>query len=98
MRDNHGGGKGEGDGDGDRKCHAATIPGLGGNRPGPRGWGFGCTQGGNEAAMVLAAEAAALVRADEAVATLKADNANGSDGSIAIIGGASLTAGAGVIK
>ena len=44
------------------------------------------------AAMILAAEAVALVLAAEATAALKADDANGSDGGVAIVGGASLAA------
>ena len=34
TRDNHGGGKGECEGGGGGKCRAATITGLGNDRPG----------------------------------------------------------------
>ena len=50
------------------------------------------------AALVLASEAVALVLAAEAAATLMADDANGGDGSAAIIGAASLAMGGGVIN
>jgi hypothetical protein len=50
------------------------------------------------AALVLMAEDVALVLAAEAAAALKADDANGSDGSTAIVGGASLPMGGGVIN
>ena len=49
------------------------------------------------AALVLVAEDVALVIAAEAAATLKADDANGGDGSTAIVGGASLAMGGRVI-
>ncbi len=49
------------------------------------------------AALVLAAEAVALVFAAEVVAALKADNANGGNGSAAIVGGKSLAMGGRVI-
>ena len=48
------------------------------------------------AALVLTAEAVALVFAAEAAAALKVDDANGGDGSAAIVGGA-LAMGGGVI-
>ncbi len=50
------------------------------------------------AALVLVAEAVALVVAAEAAAALKADDANGGDGSAAIVGGASLAMGGRVIN
>ena len=50
------------------------------------------------AALVLASAAVALVLAAEAAAALMADDADGSDGSAAIIGVASLTMGGGVIN
>ena len=50
------------------------------------------------AARVLAAEAVALVLAAEAAAALKADDANGGDGSAAIVGSASLAMGGRVIN
>jgi hypothetical protein len=46
-------------------------------------------------ALVLAAEAVALVFMAEAAAALKADDANGGDGSAAIVGGTSLAMGGG---
>ena len=49
-------------------------------------------------AALKAAMAAALVLAAEAAAALMADNANGSDGSAAIVGVASLAMGGGVIN
>jgi hypothetical protein len=49
-------------------------------------------------ALVLASEAVALVLAAEAVAALMADNANGGNGSAAIVGIASLAMGGGVIN
>ncbi len=48
-------------------------------------------------ALVLAAEAVALVFVAEAVAALKADDADGGNGSAAIVGGVSLAMGDGVI-
>jgi hypothetical protein len=50
------------------------------------------------AALVLAAEAVALVLAAEAAVALKADDANGGNDSAAIVGGASLVMGGGVIN
>ena len=50
------------------------------------------------AALVLTSEAVALVLAAEAAAALMADDANGGDGSAAIVGVASLAMGGGVIK
>ena len=50
------------------------------------------------AALVLASEAVALVLTAEAAAALMADDANGSDGSAAIVGVASLAMGGGVIN
>ncbi len=50
-----------------------------------------------EAALVLAAEAVALVLAAEAAAVLMADDANGGNGSAAIVSGTSLAMGGGVI-
>jgi hypothetical protein len=49
-------------------------------------------------AALKAAMVAALVLAAEAAATLMADNANGSNGSVAIVGVASLAMGGGVIN
>jgi len=45
-----------------------------------------------------AAMAVALVLAAEAATALKADDANGGDGSIAVVGCTSLTAGGGLIN
>ena len=50
------------------------------------------------AALVLAAEAVALVLAAEAAAALKTDDANGGNGSAAIVGGTSLLMGGWVIN
>ena len=50
------------------------------------------------AALVLASDAVALVLATEATAALMADNANGGDGSAAIVGVAYLAMGGGVIN
>jgi hypothetical protein len=46
----------------------------------------------------MAAMAAALVLTAEAVTALKADDANGGNGSVAIVGCTSLAAGGGLIN